>query len=181
MVIAAGHTWADVEAATNRPADVALVERLFGTMLHNHQVTVTSTSMYAKLGMPAVQAGCYFQINDDGTGIIIIDIDQIGDITMRDIAINLRLVDMVEAGMLLNATTNAFDLGFIYNGEHMVLADMIQQAYTLGVQHPELLNTARQLEVFGKYAMPWYRDAAEFVANVYGLDQEYVAIKSLVA
>lgn len=179
LLATSNHSLDDVVAMTNRPDNVACVERKFGAFIPADQlVTIYSTAGYASIGMPAVPAPIYFQVSGDSRGILCIDVDQLANISLRDVAMCLWLCTQVDNGVL---ETNAVDMEsaeFIYNGQTIKYSSIIEQITTILIANPFIAEDQSFTNALGMYIQPWYRDAANAVADLYGMDPSMDRVKA---
>lgn len=176
-------TWDDVIANTNRPNDVACVEAKFGQLIPADQpVTIISSSAYQVFSHLYSSARIYFQVLPDGKGCIVIDADQLDKITRADLQIAQRLVDLSDRGDFSVDGEEYNDITFTYLGKVFSFPDIIDSATSIFTAHLELVDDPAIVNAIGKYIQPWYRDAADHVANETGeLDPEYEMVKQYVA
>lgn len=171
VLTASNHTLDDVFDVSNRPDDVCCVERMFGALIPADQlITVYSGAAYNALGMPTCPAPVYFQITAESKGILCVDVDQLANITERDVAMVMWLCAQVDSGVLKMQTTNLFDAIFEYNGVALKYLDIIHQVMAIFEANLDMAEDMSCVTALGMYIQPWYRDAANAVADKYGMD-----------
>lgn len=171
VLAASNRTLDDVFDASNRPDDVCCFERQFGSIVPADQlITVYSSAAYAALGMPATPAPIYFQISAESQGILCVDVDQLANITARDVAMNLWLCAQVDNGVLKMHASNMLDATFEYSGTEVRYIDIIHQVMAIFEANLQLAEDMSCVNALGMYIQPWYRDAANAVADQYGMD-----------
>ena len=168
MLADTAFTWADVEANTNRPDDLACVERKFGDLIPADQpITIISTTAYQVFSPLYSSANIYYQILPDNKGCIVIDVDQLQNITRADLAIVMRLVELTNSGDLTVTGSDFYDISFTYYGKVYKFPELIDHTSQIFQAHEELMKDPKMVQAIGKYSQAWYRDSCKVVVETH--------------